>query len=165
MKILSPAIFAAALSASVSLSGSASTNGKNTAIELARAGFNTIDTTDRGFVDWGQFYGHAENIFVSMDSDDNGLLEQSEFLFWDYGMNAVAEELDRVAAYDAALRVVFAFWDRDGDGTISKREHRKALQADFDRADLNENAVLSENEFLSGFTVMLAIRAALSSNQ
>ncbi len=53
------------------------------------------------------------------------------------------------------------FWDLDGDGEVTARENRKARAADFLRADLNNDAILDKNEFINGFSVFVALKAAL----
>ena len=97
-----------------------------------------------------------------MDADDNGKVNLDEFLIWDIGMRQYAEERDAVPAFEAALRVVHAFWDRNGDGEITRSEHRQSVLFDFQRADLNNDAVLDQGEFLGGFSINVAIRAALA---
>ena len=134
---------------------------ENEGRRLAQLAFQSIDVADRGYVDIGEFVTFGGDVFVSMDANDDDSLTLGEFMGWDYGMSGVAEERDRVDAYETALKVVFAFWDRDGDGEISRTEHRQAMNADFQRADNDNDAVLSEDEFLSGFSVMVALRAAL----
>ena len=59
------------------------------------------------------------------------------------------------------MRVVFAFWDRNGDGELSRTEHRQSLVTDFRRADLDNNMTIDKNEFLTGFSMNIAARAAL----
>lgn len=129
---------------------------------LAQLAFASADTSDRGYIDQGQFHSFGSDVFTSMDSDDNKKLTLKEFLSWDYGMKPLAEEVGREAAYETALRVVFAFWDRNGDNMISKTEHRLSMNFDFQRADTDNNAVLSRDEFTSGFSVMVALRAAIN---
>jgi len=97
-----------------------------------------------------------------MDQDENGRLSLAEYLSWDYGMAVVAQEAGREDAYETALRVVFAFWDRNGDNAVSRTEHRQSLNFDFQRADANGDAVLTAEEFTSGFSVMVALRAAIN---
>ena len=46
--------------------------------------------------------------------------------------------------------------------TSSKTEYRQSLSADFRRADFNNDAVLTEEEFLSGFSINVAARAAIN---
>ncbi len=128
---------------------------------LAETMFESLDGSNRGFVDMGEYSTFGADIFFSMDTDQDTRISLDEFMSWDFGMRMVAEERDRVAAYETALRVVFAFWDRNGDGLISRTEHRQSLAQDFQRADIDNDAVLSRDEFLSGFSVNVALRAAL----
>jgi Ca2+-binding EF-hand superfamily protein len=97
-----------------------------------------------------------------MDYDQDLKLSLSEFLVFDTGMRAVAEQAGRLDNHDTALRIVFAFWDRDGDGLVSKSEHTRSLSYDFQRADVNDDARLDLEEFTSGFTLMVALRAAIN---
>ncbi len=129
---------------------------------LAALAFSAIDLSDRGYIDQGEYSNFGDDVFISMDANDNGKLSLAEFLSWDYGMRPLAEEVGREAAYETALRVVFAFWDRNGDSQISKTEHRLSLDVDFRRADGNHDATLTEEEFVTGFSVMVALRAAIS---
>ncbi len=112
--------------------------------------------------DQADFTNFGSDVFTSMDYDDNDSLSQEEFLSWDYGMLPLAQEAGREAAYETALRVVFAFWDRNGDNMISKTEHRQSLSTDFRRADADNDATLTEGEFTSGFSIMVALRAAIN---
>ncbi|WP_372572628.1 signal transduction protein [Ruegeria jejuensis] len=134
---------------------------ENEGRRLAELAFASVDSADRGFIDMGEFTNFGTDVFVSMDSDDSGKISLEEYLAWDYGMASVAEDRNRVDAYETALRIVFAFRDRDGNGEISKTEHRQSMNFDFQRADLNGDAILTEREFLDGFPVMVALRAAL----
>lgn len=129
---------------------------------LAQMAFASLDGANRGFIDQGEFSNFGGDVFVSMDSDEDNRLSLSEFLSWDYGMAPIAEEAGREDAYDTALRVVFAFWDRNGDGVISRTEHRQSLNFDFQRADTDNDALLTEDEFTGGFSVMVALRAAIN---
>ena len=129
---------------------------------MAEQVFDTLDTAQRGFIDQGEFMNFGGDVFFSMDTDQNGKLSLAEFLVWDIGMRPLAVEAGREAAYDTAMRVVFAFWDRNGDGEISRTEHRQSLGYDFQRADLDNDALLDREEFLGGFSVNVALRAAIN---
>jgi len=137
---------------------------ENEGRRLAELAFSGLDTADRGHIDQGEFTNFGSDVFYSMDYDQNDSLSLDEFMNWDYGMSGVAEERGRVEAYETALRVVFAFWDRDGDGDVNRTEHRQSLNFDFQRADVNGDALLTQEEFTSGFSVMVALRAALDPN-
>ena len=128
---------------------------------LALLSFESIDDSGRGYVDMGQMEEMRGDIFVSMDANDDGKMSEDEFLGWDFGYREVAEEADKVLAYETALKVVYSFWDRNADGEVTNVEHRKAVISDINRADLNGNAVLEKSEYLGGFSVLVAIRAAL----
>ncbi|WP_299664716.1 signal transduction protein [uncultured Ruegeria sp.] len=134
---------------------------ENEGRRLAELAFASVDSAERGFIDMGEFTNFGSDVFVSMDGDESGKISLDEYMGWDFGLVAVAEERDRMDAYETALRVVFAFRDRDGNGEISKTEHRQSMNFDFQRADLNGDAILTESEFLNGFPVMVALRAAL----
>ncbi|MEL6465284.1 MAG: hypothetical protein AAFQ58_09975 [Pseudomonadota bacterium] len=45
---------------------------------------------------------------------------------------------------------------------ISRTEHRQSLNFDFQRADTDNDALLTEDEFTGGFSVMVALRAAIN---
>lgn len=129
---------------------------------LAELAFQSLDSAERGFIDQGEFTNFGGDIFFSMDGDEDRRITLAEFLNWDFGMSQVAAEAGREDAYDTALRVVFAFWDRNGNGEISQTEHRRSLMADFQRADDDGDALLSREEFTTGFSVMVALRAAIN---
>lgn len=97
-----------------------------------------------------------------MDNDESGAWSLAEFLIWDFGMQPAAVAAGREAAYETALRVAFAFWDRNADGMINRPEHRHRLTGDFRRADADNDAILTMDEFTSGFSVMGALRAAIN---
>ncbi len=155
-------ILACSLAISAALSGSAFAEDITEGRRLAKLAFASVDGDDRGYIDQGQFRSFGGDVFYSMDADENDLLSLGEFLAWDYGMAPLAEEMGRKDAYETALRVVFAFWDRNGDGNIAPREHLLSLGADFKRADADGDALLTEDEFTGGFSVMVALRAAIA---
>jgi len=130
--------------------------------DLAKLAFQSVDRAERGYIDQGEFTNFGGDVFVSMDHDQDNRLSLGEFLSWGFGMEQVAEDAGRAAAYETALRVVFAFWDRDGDNEITRTEHRQSLLADFRRADADNDAVLTEEEFLLGFSINVAARAAIN---
>ena len=128
---------------------------------LARLAFKSVDTGGKGYLHTGDVESYREGVFLSMDADESASIEVAEFISWDFGFINEANELGKRAEYDTALKTVFTIWDRDGDGSVTEAEHRFALRADFDRMDINGNSILEEDEFLRGFSVMAAIRAAL----
>ena len=129
---------------------------------LAQLAFKSLDSANRGYVDLGEFLNFGGDVLFSMDGDESNSIDLAEYLSWDYGMLPLAQDVDREDAYYTALRVVFAFWDRNGDGEITPAEHRHSLIADFNRADSDNDATLNEAEFTSDMSVMVALRAAIN---
>ena len=130
--------------------------------ELAELVFEGIDSAGRGYIDMGEFTNFGGDVFHSMDYDDSGKVSLDEFLNWSAGASVIAEEKDRELAYDTAMRVVFAFWDRNGNGELTRTEHRQSLVTDFRRADLDNNMTIDKDEYLNGFSVNIAQRAAIA---
>ena len=130
--------------------------------ELAELVFESIDTAGRGYFDMGEFTNMGEDVFYSMDQDESGKVTLDEFMAWSFGASVIAEEKDRELAYETAMRVVFAFWDRNGDGALTRTEHRQSLVTDFQRADLNNDMTIDKDEYLNGFSVNIAQRAAIA---
>ena len=130
--------------------------------ELAKLVFGSIEDNEGGLADMGEFTSFGHEIFVSMDGNDDTKITFTEFTEWDFGFNFIAEDEGQQHAFETAQKILFAFWDEDGDGEISKSEYHKAMIADFQRADINGDAFLSEEEFLSGYIVNRAYRAAVT---
>ena len=129
--------------------------------KVGEAIFATMDPNARGWIHQGDLEAFRASVFVGMDGDNNGKVTYAEFSAWDPGFAYVAEQTGRADAYTTASKIVFAFWDRNGDGEMTESEMRHAMTADFRRADLDDDGVLSQTEFLQGFPIMLAMRAAL----
>lgn len=149
---------ALALSLGVATALSASAQEGRTLAELS---FDSVDEHEKGYLHLGDMERMRSDIFTSMDADESNGLELSEFLNWGYGFENIAEDENKLLAYRTALKVVYTFWDRNGDGKITPSEHRRAVNNDFFRADLNNNAILEKEEFLGGFSILVAVRAAL----
>ena len=130
--------------------------------DLAKLAFKSVDQDEKGYIDQGEFTLFGGDVFVSMDYDENNRISLDEFLSWGFGMELIAEEAGRAEAYETAMRVVFAFFNDTATTEISKTEYRQSLSADFRRADFNNDAVLTEEEFLSGFSINVAARAAIN---
>jgi len=112
--------------------------------------------------DMERFHG---DVFAGMDCKGDGAVVFDEFTARDRGFSYHATQAGRPGAYDTASRIVFAFWDRDGDGQMTEPGMCFAITADFRRADLNDDGMLSEAEFLNGFAVIVAMRAALGASR
>jgi len=123
--------------------------------------FESMDAGGHERVHMGDIERFRSSVFAGMDYDEDKKVTYGEFASWDPGFLFVAEEVGRTDAYTTASKIVFAFWDRDGDGEITEREMRLAMTSDFRRADLDDDAMLSKAEFINGFPIMVAMRAAI----
>lgn len=151
-------IFAlATLASTTAFSAENSREGK----ELAEMSFESIKRADRDFLDMGEMEIFRGSLFVSMDQDDNASLTFDEYFEWDYGFKLIAEETGKQKEYLTAMKIMFALWDLNGDGKITETEHRQGLVRDFQRADLNNDAVLTKPEFFGAFSMNIAFKAAL----
>lgn len=99
-----------------------------------------------------------------MDYSEDKVVDFTEFSDWDFGFNFIAQDVGQEHAYLAAQKIIFAVWDRDGDRTINRREYRKAMIWDFNHADINDDALLTKDEFLDGYIIIKAYRAAIFEN-
>ena len=123
--------------------------------------FATIDTNGRGWIHAGDLEQFRALVFVGMDADDNQAVNFNEFSSWDPGFAYVAEQMGRSDAYLTASKIVFSFWDRNGNDALTESEMRFAMTSDFRRADVDDDSLLTQEEFLQGFPIMVAMRAAL----
>lgn len=129
--------------------------------DLAELIFGSFEGDQADTADMGQFVAFGKDIFVSMDYDEDGTIDSEEFGNWDFGFNFIAEDSGEQRAFETAQKVIFAIWDQDANGQIDKSEYNKSMVVDFRRADTNDDAFLSREEFLSGYIVVLAYRAAI----
>ena len=129
--------------------------------ELGETLFQSMDTSSEGAIHMGDIEQFRESVFAGMDQDDDKTVTYEEFAAWDPGFSVVAESVGRKDAYTTASKIVFAFWDRDGNGALTEPELRFAMSSDFRRADLDDDALLTQEEFINGFPIMVAMRAAI----
>lgn len=163
MKLLSNSICAACCLALLPLVATGETNDVSD-VEGRAVGetiFSSIDTSTRGMIHLGDLEEFRASVFAGMDFNDNGNVTYEEFSVWDPGFAPIAENVGRGDAYTTASKIVFAFWDLNGDGDLTQREMRLAMNADFRRADLSNDGLLTQDEFIGGFPIMVAMRAAI----
>lgn len=142
--------------------GSAQTQDPFPGRELAELIYGSIDNGSDNAADIGAFVSFGQDIFVSMDADTSGSIDLGEFMDWDFGFDFIARDQGQERAYHTAQRIIFANWDHNGDGQIGHREYHKSMVWDFRRADTDDDALLTRAEFLKGYVINLAYRAALT---
>ena len=130
--------------------------------KLAELIYGSFEERPDAGVDIGEFVHFGQDVFVSMDFDDSGSIDLAEFIKWDFGFNFIATDTGQERAYETAQIIIFATWDHDGDGNIAKSEYNKSMVWDFRRADTNDDALLTREEFLQSYVVNIAYRAALT---
>lgn len=139
----------------------ADSHGSTPGRDLAETVFESIENNPNGMLDMGEFVTFGRSIFASMDGNDDAKIEFEEFTTFDFGFDGIAEDADQQRDYVTAQKILFAFWDRNGNGTISTGEYQNSMTSDFQRADINNDAFLSKEEYLRGYIINLAYRAAL----
>ncbi|MEO0329788.1 MAG: hypothetical protein AAF217_14465 [Pseudomonadota bacterium] len=133
---------------------------QDTANELSAVTFSSTDTNEDKELSLSELTEMAMNIAISMDSDDDLIINKSEFMEWDFGFHYLAEEKGDGDRYAAVKRVMFAVQDLDSGGSINPRELRINTYWSFLRADLNNDRVLSEAEYLKAWMPILMMKAA-----
>ena len=128
--------------------------------DLSAAVFANIDENSNGSVDRQEFLLGSPNFFVSIDGDDSGAISMEEMTGWDFGFANLAEKSNRQAAYTTALKTSFIFLDANGNNEISKGEWRLLQSDGFFRSDADNNGILTVDEFVDGFPLLVAIRSA-----
>lgn len=143
------------------LGGMAQSDAQTPGRDLAELIFGSMEDNPEGAADMGEFVDFGEDIFFSMDYDGGGSVDFKEFTDWDFGFNFIAQDDGEQRAYHTAQKVVFSVWDHDADGEISKNEYHQSMIFDFQRADIDNDAFLTRDEFLYGYIINVAYRAAL----
>jgi hypothetical protein len=130
--------------------------------ELSGMAFNAIDDDENGGITSTEFSSFGDDVFVSMDYDGSKSLSHGEFYNWGFGMHNAAEDANRKYAFKTAMGVVYSLWDLNADNLITEDEYRKSLDFEFLRADLDQNKTLTSEEYLAGFSIVVAARAAIN---
>lgn len=134
---------------------------KMTVEQLEKKGFAAIDRDNKGWIGIGAVEAYRKLVFTSMDTNDDKKVTVKEYLAWDIGASQLADNIGKKDLYDAAKKVIFFYRDSNGDGALSKAEHRNSFLRDFRRADQNGDGVLSKEEFNKAFSDIAALKAAI----
>jgi calcium-dependent protein kinase len=103
----------------------------------------TIDELKNGLKEIPDIHLSEKDILEAMkviDANQNGLIDYTEFIA------ACLHSYDYLQ--DAQLRAAFAYFDKDGNGTISKEELRECLESD--EFTMNEEEI---NKLIKGVDI------------
>lgn len=123
--------------------------------------FKGLDSSGQGVIHIGDIVAFGASAFAGMDADDDAKVTYGAFSTLDPGSAHAAEQGGRSEAYTTASKIAFAIWAGDGNGDLTEREMRFALAADVRGAHADDDGLLTETEFSTGFPIMVAMRAAL----
>lgn len=123
--------------------------------------FLTTDLDRDGRVTIVELLQFGEMAQTRLDADESGDLSFAEFMDGGVWIEDLTAYRDRGEAVQTAFRIVFDFWDRGNDGALSSAEHQAGLVSGFAYADLDGDMALSEQEYLGGFVIAIALRNAL----
>lgn len=121
-----------------------------------------IDANSDSVIAPDEMAAYGTIVFDTLDIDADGILLRDETAAFRFGMTEIAEFRGRKQAYDTAQSIVFDIFDRDNDGEVTRNEHEHGFRRAFRFADLDEDGLLTMREYLEGFILNIAMRAALS---
>lgn len=129
--------------------------------DLSGLAFQSIDADANGSITSSEFSTFGEDVFHSMDTDESRALSLGEFYNWGFGMHDAAADAGQADAFETAMRVIFALWDRNADNEVTSTEYQQSLSFETMRADLDGDGALTEAEYLAGFSIVVAAQAAI----
>ena len=115
----------------------------------ALSGFDAMDADRDGAVSAREHAAAATSMFKAMDANRDGKVTEAE-------MDAAQQKITGKPAHgsDLASAEKIRMVDRDGDGVLSSREHRRGSRALFRKMDTDGNGSLSKAEFDAGHAVL-----------
>ena len=157
MSVKLAAILAGAVVLSAHIGFAETTLGK----ELAELTFAQIDANSDQNADREELKAMAASVFASMDADASGSVSVAEFQAWDFGFVNIAEDAGKLEGFGTAQKIVFDLWERDNDQQLTLEEMKSAMEREVAYADINSDGEVSKDEFLMGFSINIAYRAAI----
>lgn len=123
--------------------------------------FKSADLNGDGKISRREIIHYTDLVFLSADVDGDDILTVEEFLQWDPGYLAIAEQEGKASQLNSAKQEVYGDMDINGDGKLDHDEFSAASLYDFYRADTNSDGTLSQDEFLGEYRIVKAVRASI----
>lgn len=123
--------------------------------------FSSHDTDGDANLNPDEMFQMGQNVFVSMDSDNDRIVTKDEFLSWDIGIQDIAAASNRTEALSVAMEVFFDRLDQNNDRKFNSGEWRRLHLLGTDRADANGDELVTFDEFWNGFPIASAVRFGL----
>jgi Ca2+-binding EF-hand superfamily protein len=119
--------------------------GKWLFVAAALSGFDAMDTDRDGRISEAEHAEAATRMFRAMDANRNGKVTAEE-------MQAAQREVTgkKASRHDLSAEEKIKAVDRNGDGTLTAREHAVASETMFRRMDTDKDGHLSKAEFEAG---------------
>ncbi len=99
--------------------------------ELNRTVFQSVDLNRNGVLSLREVDLFRQDVMISQDYDDDGVVTAEEHLEWDMGWNHLAETRGVADLYRQARQRVFDAWDTNHDGVLDKEEQTLSQSRDF----------------------------------
>jgi len=109
---------------------------------------NSWDENEDGKVTFAEILEKRGNIFLSFDSDDNGILDADEYAYFDEARaNDIADKGTNPANKKAGSPMTLEANDIDGNGEVSRKEFLENAKSFFDQKDTNGDGIITTDDF------------------
>lgn len=123
----------------------------------------SIDANGDGIVTAAEHDDFTAAAFLSMDANEDRIVDQTEFLGWDMGFAYIADEIGRLDVYAQVKADVFAAWDADGDGVVTVPEIRELAASEFANSDADADGAVVARDLAAGSATFAAMLTAVRS--
>lgn len=132
--------------------------------ELNRSVFQSVDLNGDGMLSLREVDLFRQDVMISRDYDDDGVVTAEEHLEWDMGWNYLAETRGVADQYQQARKRVFDAWDTNHDGVLNEAEQTLSQTRDFYVAANRSNAPLNFEAFKSNLRIMKEMNDAVNTS-
>lgn len=109
---------------------------------------NSWDENEDGKVTLAEIQEKRSSIFLSFDSDDNGILDADEYIYFDEARaNDMADKNVGQTNKKAGSPMTLEANDIDGDGQVSREEFLENAKSFFEQKDANGDGAITTDDF------------------